>query len=93
MHKVVIALFYIVMAGCSIPDAELKKGFWKLCDGDIAVPKDVLKLDDNTLRNDTVFYNVEPIAVVISKEKRIDNSNIMLLKWIETGDTSRFCQK
>jgi hypothetical protein len=71
---------------------DIKKSWWKYGDGYHI--GDALRLNDNTLRGDTIYYNNSPDAIIISCDKGMFRKTAVLkISDLKTGATGVYHQK
>ena len=79
MKKSIYFFLFIIITGCVLNNDEVKKLGWKYGNGFHI--GDVISFDEiYTLRNDTIFFNNKAKAKIVSSRRRIDGSEILIIK-------------
>ncbi|MES2847904.1 MAG: hypothetical protein V4685_02525 [Bacteroidota bacterium] len=87
-YSIFIILLLQILPGCISKNEQLKTGWWKQGDDGFHLDGDVLVLNDSNMRNDTIFIDNKPIAIILTV-----NSHEMKIASIASGETGIYIHK
>jgi len=94
MNRFIIILSFLSLAfaGCTLTNDGIQKHWWKYGNGFHI--GDVLRFDNNSLRNDTIFINNIPTAKIIDKVHGLFGAdNEIIIKSFLSSATGTYHEK
>lgn len=91
-HYISIFILSIFFISCSFKTSELEKGMWKYCGGYYI--GDLFNSVQMQFRNDTIYINNIPNALIIAKnESFLGSGKKVIIKSIKSGEVGTYCGK
>ncbi|WP_299333307.1 hypothetical protein [uncultured Psychroserpens sp.] len=92
MKKYIILLLIMVCYSCGIDNSKVETLNWKHGGGHHV--GDMISFeDDYEIKNDTIYKNETPVGIKVSTIRRLDNSQVLIIKAIKKDQTGTYHAK